>query len=247
MVHGDAMPDSGNRDAFLTTRWSLVDGAAAEGGASLEALCRQYWSPVYAVVRRSGHDVEAAKDLTQGFFADLLAKGWLGGADRKKGRFRTFLITALKRYLVNEWHHDHAAKRGGFSELVPLDIARAERLSAVESGTPGTPDALFDRRWALALLDAALARLEHEYDAAGRAADFAVLKPCLTAERGSIDYPEVAVALQKAEGAARVAVHRLRKRYRQVFRDEVARTVGDEADVDAEMAELLAALSGRPV
>lgn len=225
--------------AFPVTRWSLVVAAAAEAEPSLEALCRQYWHPVYAVARRAGNDVETAKDLTQGFFAKLLEKGWLGEADQEKGRFRTFIVTALKRYMVNEWHREHTAKRGGFAETVPLDTELAERIDASEGRSHDlSPDALFDRRWALALLNQAMRRLEAEH-ALG---DFDLLKECLTAGRGEIDYPELAVALGTSEGAARVAVHRLRKRYRSVIREEVARTVADESEVQNEMHALMAAL-----
>jgi RNA polymerase sigma factor (sigma-70 family) len=218
------------------TRWSLVVEAAGDVESSLEALCRQYWQPVYAVARLAGNDVETAKDLTQGFFAKLLEKGWLASADREKGRFRTFLVTALKRYMVNEWHREHAAKRGGFAESVPLDAEMAERVSALETRRDLSPDALFDRRWALALLDAALHRLEAECP------EFAILKDCLTAGRGETDYADLADKLGTSEGAARVAVHRLRKRYRAVIRDEVARTVATEAEVENEMQALMNAL-----
>ncbi len=221
---------------FPVTRWSLVIEAAGDVDSSLESLCRQYWQPVYAVARQAGNDVETAKDLTQGFFARLLEKGWLASADRDKGRFRTFLVTALKRYMVNEWHREHAAKRGGFAESVPLDPEMAERVSSLETRRDLSPDALFDRRWALALLDAALHRLEEECP------EFGLLKDSLTAGRGETDYAELAVKLSTSEGAARVAVHRLRKRYRTVIRDEVARTVADENEVENEMRALMDAL-----
>jgi RNA polymerase sigma-70 factor (ECF subfamily) len=228
---------------FLTTRWSLVMSAAAESDASLEALCRQYWFPAYAVARRGGHDVESAKDLTQAFFAKLLEKRWLVTADPAKGRFRTFLITALKRFMVNEWHRENAAKRGGGREMIPLDTSVAESLYAREDRRALAPDALFDRHWALALLDAAMLRLENEYREGGREEEFAELKPCLTAGRGETDYEQLARVLSRSEGAVRVAVHRLRKRYRAVFREEIARTVDNENDVEDEMRELLRALS----
>ena len=220
---------------FLTTRWSLVIGAAADAESSLEVLCRQYWQPVYAVARRAGNDVEAAKDLTQGFFAMLLRKGTLGLADREKGRFRTFLVTALKRYMINEWRREHAAKRGGLAEPVRLDTELAERVAGDERNL--TPEALFDRRWALALLDASLKRLADE-----SGPDFPRLKDCLTAGRGEIDYASLARQLGSSEGAVRVSVHRLRKRYRAVIREEVARTVADESEVEGEMQALMAAL-----
>lgn len=220
---------------FLTTRWSLVAGAAAQAEESLEALCRQYWQPVYAVVRRAGHDVEASKDLTQGFFELLLRKDSFARADRERGRFRTFLVTALKRYLVSEWRREHAARRGGFAERVPLDPELAERIDF--GAAEATPDELFDRRWALVLLDSALQRLRTEVGG-----DFEVLKDCLTAGRGEIDYPGLAETLGCREGAARVAVHRLRKRYRAMIREEVARTVRDDGEVDEEMRVLMEAL-----
>jgi RNA polymerase sigma factor (sigma-70 family) len=218
------------------TRWSLVIGAAGEAEASLESLCRQYWQPVYAVARQAVNDVETAKDLTQGFFAKLLEKQWLAAADREKGRFRTFLVTALKRYMINEWHREHAARRGGFQECVPLDAELAERVSAADSRHDLSPDALFDRRWALALLDAALLRLAEDCP------QFETLKDTLTAGRGETDYAALAVTLGISEGAARVAVHRLRKRYRALIREEVSRTVASEDAVETEMRALMDAL-----
>lgn len=250
MATPDLMEPDRPKLLFLTTRWTLVmaarPGQTIDPADALEELCRLYWFPVYAVVRRSGHNVEDARDLTQGFFEKLLEKNLLGLADREKGRFRTFLITALKRFLVNDWHHAHAAKRGGHHrEIVPLDTAIAERLMARDGSHSLPPDQLFDRRWALTLLDTAMRRLASEYRDAGRTSEFETLKPCLTASRGEIDYPWVSHLLDINEGAARVAVHRLRKRYRQLFREEIARTVGDDdAEVDLEMRALLDALSG---
>ena len=228
---------AGEEPLFLTTRWSLVANAAKEADSSLEALCRQYWQPVYAVARRSGNDIEASKDLTQGFFAKLLEKGWLEAADEEKGRFRTFLITALKRYLINEWHSERAAKRGGFAEVVSLDVEMVERMDAGLRSQSLSPDELFDRKWALALLDAALVRLEGE-----TGDDFLILRDCLTAGRGEIDYQQLATTLKISEGAARVAVHRLRKRYRAMIREEVTHTVAREDEVDEEIKKLFEAL-----
>jgi len=190
---------------FLTTRWSLVVSAAEDSEASLEALCRQYWFPAYAVARRAGNDVETAKDLTQAFFAKLLEKRWLATADPTKGRFRTFLITALKRFMVNEWHHEHAARRGGHQRTIPLDTAVAEGIYAREDRQALAPDTLFDRHWALALLDAALLRLEDEYGESGRHEEFAVLKPCLTAGRGETDYALLAHHATHADLRTRLA------------------------------------------
>jgi len=231
---------------FPVTRWSVVVEARDEGGgepaAALEELCRTYWMPLYAAVRRFGHDPEDAKDLTQEFFARLLEKDWLQAVDREKGRFRTFLMVVLKRYLANEWHRGQAAKRGGGLEPVPLDTQLAERLYGGSGAHSLTPEQLFDKRWALTLIETALVRMEREYSEAGRGGEFEVLKPCLTAERGEIDYRELAEALGLGAGAARVAVHRIRKRYRSLFREEIARTVRDEGEVEEEMRALMQAL-----
>ena len=223
---------------FPPTHWSLVVSAANGAEVSLEALCGQYWQPVYAVARHAGHDVETAKDLTQGFFARLLEKGWLESADHEKGRFRTFLVTTLKRYMINEWRRGNAVKRGGGADILPLDIAPAEQILDPHGQGALSPDALFDRQWALALLDQAMRRLAREWSTA----QFETLKPCLTAERGDIDYAELARNLGGSEGAARVATHRLRKRYRSIIREEVARTVMDASDVDDEMRALMNAM-----
>lgn len=231
---------------FATTRWSLVVAATGGSGSAdaLEELCRLYWFPIYAVVRRSGKSSEDAKDLTQGFFAMLLERRTLDLADDSRGRFRSFLLTALKRFLINEWRREQAFKRGGGREPVPLDADLAERLYAREDEQGRTPDELFDRRWALAMLDAAMGGLEAEYRGAGRTDEFARMMPTLTAGRGETDYAELARASGSTEGAVRVAVHRLRKRFRILIREEVARTVIREEDVDEEMAALMAALGG---
>ena len=231
---------------FPVTRWSVVaeacDSGEEDSAAALEELCRNYWMPLYVAVRRFGHGPEDAKDLTQSFFARLLEKDWLHAADREKGRFRTFLMVALKRYLANEWHRGQAAKRGGGVDLVPLDTKLAERLYGGSGAHSLSPEQLFDKRWALTLIETALARMEQEYRDSGRDAEFALLKPCLTAGRGEIDYRGLAAALGLGEGAARVAVHRIRKRYRSLFREEIARTVRDEGEVEEEMRALMAAL-----
>ena len=171
-----------SKHAFPNTRWSLVLAAAQDAQPSLEALCQRYWHPVYAVARRAGNDVEAAQDLTQGFFAKLLEKGWLEAADQEKGRFRTFLVTALKRYMANEWHRDHAAKRGGYETVFSLDTDFAERLDTSQSARELSPDQLFDKRWALALLEQAMVRLKEEH--VGE--HFELLKESLTAGRGEV-------------------------------------------------------------
>ena len=233
---------------FPVTRWSVVAGACAantaDSAAALGDLCRTYWMPLYAAVRRYGHSPEDAQDLTQEFFSRLLEKHWLQAADREKGRFRTFLMVALKRFLANEWHRDQTEKRGGRSEAVPLDSHLAERLYQETGAHSLTPEQLFDKRWALTLIETTLTRIETEYRDAGSDREFGILKHCLTAGRGEIDYALLARSLAVNEGAARVAVHRIRKRYRSLFREEIARTVRDEGDVDEEMRALIHALGG---
>ncbi len=242
----DTPPTTRPAALFPATRWSVVaeacDPGEPESAAALEELCRNYWMPLYVAVRRFGHSPEDAKDLTQGFFARLLEKDWLHAADREKGRFRTFLMVALKRYLANEWHRGQAAKRGGGRVHVPLDTKLAERLYGESGAHSLSPEQLFDKRWALTLIETALARMEREYHEAGRDGEFELLKPCLTAGRGEIDYRGLATALGLNEGAARVAVHRIRKRYRSLFREEIARTVRDETEVEEEMRALMQAL-----
>jgi DNA-directed RNA polymerase specialized sigma24 family protein len=228
--------------AFQTTRWSLVlmAGAEAETGA-LETLCRRSWYPLYGFIRRSGRGEEDAKDLTQEFFARLLEKQWLQDADPHRGKFRTFLLMALKRFLANEWDRTQCLKRGGGSVVVPLDATEAESRYQHEALQALDDHLMFDRRWALTLLEQSLERLEGEWGE--RAAEFQVLKGCLTAERGRFDCDEAAAKLGSNEGAVRVAVHRLRKRFREVFREEIAQTIADPADVDEEVRHLVDVLA----
>jgi RNA polymerase sigma factor (sigma-70 family) len=232
---------------FATTHWSMIaaacHGPTVEADAALEALCRVYWYPLYAYVRRSGHAPADAQDLTQAFFARLLEKSWLRDALPERGRFRTFLLMALKRFLAKEWRRDAARKRGGGLAFVALDASEAESRYAVEPSL--SPDAMFERRWALTVLDRALAGLAAEYAAADRATEFALLKGHLTAARGEIDYDATAAALALSPGAARVAVHRLRKRFREVLRQEIADTVANSADAEDELRHLVHILGQR--
>jgi RNA polymerase sigma-70 factor (ECF subfamily) len=202
---------------------------------ALQTLCQGYWTPLYAFVRRLGNSPHDAQDLTQEFFARLLQKDWLGSVERERGRFRTFLIMALKRFVANEWDKACTARRGGGQAAVPLDAQLAERLYLADTRPALSADLLYERRWALTLLEQTMARLRAEYESDGRGADFAQLKGYLTAERGSIPYEEIARQSGIGEGAVRVAVHRLRKRFRDLFRALVADTVSAEEDVDAEM------------
>jgi DNA-directed RNA polymerase specialized sigma24 family protein len=231
---------------FTTTRWSVVlaaqDQASPESVAALEILCRTYWYPLYALVRHQGHAPSDAQDLTQEFFARLLSKEFLRAADREKGRFRTFLRVALRRFLANEWDREHRLKRGGGQVLLPLDTSAAEQRYQEERDDAFPPDHLYERRWAGALLQEVLARLRAEYVADGKTAEFEQLKGALTAERGGIAYASIAAALELSEGAARVAVHRLRKRFRVLFRAAVAETVSAPDEVEDELRHVVTLL-----
>jgi RNA polymerase sigma factor (sigma-70 family) len=235
------------RPAFVTTHWSVVVTAGRSdtprAQEALEKLCQAYWYPLYAYVRRRGHSVEDAQDSTQEFFSRLLAGNWVGDADRAKGRFRSFLLTALNRFLANEWDHARAKKRGGGEVAVPLDAALAESRYCADTTSALEPDRLYDRQWAMTLLDRALARLEAEQQRTGKAEEFAVLSPALTAERGDIPYATMAEKLGLSDTATRMAVHRLRKRFREVFREEITQTVAEPGEVEEEIRHLLAALA----
>ena len=232
---------------FVTTRWSVVlaakDKESPDCAQALETLCRTYWYPLYAFVRGSGYSSHDAQDLTQEFFARLLAKDYLRVVEPAKGRFRTFLRMALKRFLTNEWGRHSAQKRGGGRPHLAFDSTLAEERFQQERADGLAPDHIYDRRWALTLLDEAMARLEREYTAAGKARELEQLKPHLTAERGTIPYAAIAAQLQTTEGAARVALHRLRKRFRGVFRDLIAETVSAPEEIDQETRHVLEALS----
>lgn len=232
---------------FPHTHWSVVLAAtrtpSPESAAALEAICCAYWQPLYAYVRRTGQSPHDAQDLTQEFFRLLLEKRWLRDVDREKGRLRTFLITALKGFMSKEWRRASAQKRGGGQALVELDTRIAESHYAADPGARLAPDAVFDRQWALTLLDLTLKRLQAKFAAAGKAGDFEVLKPCLMAAHGAIDYAAVAAQLGVNSGTARVAVHRLRKRFREIYREEISQTLAADADLDAELRHLAAALA----
>lgn len=209
----------------------------------MEALCLQYWPPLYAYVRHRGHSAHDAQDLTQAFFARLLEKDWLAAADQERGRFRTFLLMALKRFLSNERDYAQAQKRGGGMHAISLDADAAEGLYAGRDLSTLPADSLFERRWALTVLETVMARLRGEYEALGKLGEYELLKPCLTAERGDIPYDQLAAAMNLEPASARSSVHRLRKSFRDMFREEIASTVADPADVDDEMRAVIAALS----
>jgi RNA polymerase sigma factor (sigma-70 family) len=226
--------------SFATTRWSLVLAAGAGGSGALAELCRSYWFPLYAFARRLGHSPHDAEDLTQGFFADLLARAGLTSVAAERGRFRSFLLASLKNFLSDQRDRARAQKRGGGQSTVSFDAVAAEERYAMEPPDAAAPELLFDRHWALAVVERALRRLEAEY--AGQAVLFTALRPMLTGSAALPSYAEIGGSLGMEEGAVKVAVHRLRKRYAQALRTEIAETVSDPADTDAELRHLLAVL-----
>jgi RNA polymerase sigma-70 factor (ECF subfamily) len=233
--------------AFATTRWSVVRAAGASGAdaaAALETLCRSCWPPIYAYIRRLGHGPEEARDHTQGFFAQLLARGSLAAAEQERGRFRSFLLGALKHYLADAHASATAAKRGGGVELLPLDTTAAEDSYAWEPADDLTPEHIFERRWALTLLARALERLEEESRLSGKAHLFATLKGFLSEGTAMTTYPEAARVLGLSEANVRMSVTRLRRRYGELVRAEVADTLGSHADLDDELRHLRTLLGG---
>ena len=227
---------------FTTTHWSVVQAAPVSASA-LETLCCTYWYPLYAYVRRRGHSPEEAEDLTQEFFARLLASKDLSGVDRAKGKFRSFLLAALNHFLANEWDRATAAKRGGDPVLISLDDENAEVRYRMEPAVEVTPEKLFERSWARTLLAQALTRLRAEYAADGKTQQFEQIKRFLTEETGEGGYSSVAIQLNTSTGAVAVAVHRMRQRYRELVRHEIARTVTTPVELEDEIRHLLAALS----
>lgn len=230
---------------FLTTRWSVVLSAGHAGSeagrASLEVLCSSYWYPLYTYVRRRGHDADEARDLTQGFFTRLFEKQDIQDADPERGRFRAFLLTALKHYLANEWDREQAQKRGGGRVHVSIDMEGADERFGIRARREESPERSFERAWALALLERVLDALRKDYEARGKSETFAALKGFLTTE-GTESQAAIAERLGTTEGAVKVAVHRLRGRYREAIRDEIASTLANPADIDAELATLFEAL-----
>ena len=231
---------------FATTHWSVVLATGGddptEARAALEELCSAYWYPLYAYVRRRGHSPHDAQDLTQGFFARLLEKDYLAAADRTRGRFRSFLLASLKHYLANEWDRARAKKRGGAERIVRLDARSAEGRYALEPSHELTAERAFERRWALTVLDHVMLRLREQYSAAGKATLFDALKGALAGGREAPPCAEVADGLGMTEGAVRVAAHRLRRRYRDLLRSEIAETVDAPDHVSEELRYLMSVL-----
>jgi RNA polymerase sigma factor (sigma-70 family) len=229
---------------FKTTHWSSVLLAgradAPQAEAALGRLCQTYWYPLYFYVRRCGHRKEDAQDLTQGFFARLLEKNYLKEIERDKGKFRSFLLMALKRFLANEWDKARRHKRGGGWEIVSLDDGDAEARYQTELADDRSPEKAYEQRWAATVLERVVNRLAAEMTAGGKAQLFDELKDLVRGEAGRASYPEVAQRLQMSEGTVRVNVHRLRRRYRELLREEIAETVDTPEAIEEEIRHLFA-------
>jgi RNA polymerase sigma factor (sigma-70 family) len=230
---------------FATTQWNVVLAAGRDGlpdgSAALASLCETYWPPLYAFLRRDGCSPQEAEDIVQGFFCRLLEKGDLAHVAPEGGRFRSFLRTAIKHFLLNERDRERAAKRGDQQKAVSLDVVAAEERYAAQSAAQAAPDAVFDRQWGLLLLERVRQRLAEEFAAAGKKERFDLLQPLLSTEPAG-SYRQVAAALGASENAAKVAVHRLRQRFGELLREEIAQTVETPEEIDDEIRDLFDAL-----
>lgn len=237
----------GQNAMFRTTQWTMVVNAGSDNSAiasaALNHLCRRYWYPLYASVRRSGYSHADAADLTQSFFARVVERRTMAGVEPGVARFRTFLLTALKRFIINEWQSANRLKRGGGKQIISLD-EEADKLYCSEPADNASPDKLFEKRWALSVLDLALARLRTGFEATERPELFDALKPALSGDKLEKSYVEVGSTFGLSEGAIKVAVHRMRKRFGELIRAEIAETVRDEQDVEDEMRYLITVLGG---
>ncbi len=235
----------------MTTHWSVVlaaghSRAGPDAQLALERLCQSCWFPLYSYARRRGHSPEDAEDLTQEFFCRLLQHHWLEKADPARGRFRSFLLMAMNRFLANEWDKLKAQKRGGAARPTPITLEDAESRYALQPATdPNSPELAYDREWALSLLDNVVRALRDEYATQGRGALFDTLKPCLVGSRETQPYAALAGTLAMSEGAVKVAVCRLRERYRTLLKEAVAHTVAEPADADDELRHLFRVLARR--
>lgn len=230
---------------FRTTHWGTVlqarQKASADGAEALEELCRTYWYPLYAFVRRRGHNVHEAQDLTQTFFERFLERDYLDDVDRRKGKFRTFLLRCLNHFLANEWDRSQTKKRGGGCVIFSLDAESAEARYCLETTNELTPEKLYERRWAQILVETVTARLAEEFS--GREERFEQLKGLILDELRSGSYADVAAATGMSEQAVKSAVHRMRKRFRELFRIEISKTVETPDQIDEEIRSLFAAVS----
>ncbi len=234
--------------ALATTHWSVVlaagDAQSPQATAALELLCRTYWYPLYAYLRHRGYSHEDAQDLTQGYLLQLLQRQSFARLDRSKGRFRSFLLAGLNYFLADQYDRARAQKRGGGHPIFSLDAQTADRRYRLEAVDERSPDKLFERSWALALLDCVLARLEQEFREAGKAELFERLRVFLVADRGQETYADVAEGAGMTGEAVRKAVHRMRQRYYELFREAIAQTVADPAEVEEEMHYLCRVIAG---
>lgn len=240
--------DGAAQPVFATTHWSVVlaaaDQDAPEAAAALEQLCRTYWYPLYAFIRRNGYSEADAQDLTQGFFLHILSRRFLQRASPERGRFRSFILGSLKFFLLDELARLQAQKRGGNQTFVFLDGCSAEERYRLEPVERLNPEQLFDRRWALTLLERVLERLEAEFVEAGKGRMFGRLREFLLGNSGLPAYREVGEALGMSEGAVNQAVHRMRQRYRELFQEEIAQTVASPTEAEEELRHVFAAISG---
>ena len=240
------MSESKQAASFATTRWSLVvaagDRTLPESHPALAALCRIYWPAIYVFFRRQVTDVHEAQDLTQAFFARLLEKNILAVAEPTRGRFRSFLLASAQNFLRNEWDRRKARKRGGGQKILALDFRQHDSKPSFEPADPSTPERLYERQWALGLLEQVMTRLRGEFAKAGKEGVFDGLKSTLSGAQPDTSLAEIAQALGITANAAKVAAHRLRKRYRELLRAEVAQTLADPVEVDDEIRQLFAAL-----
>ena len=239
---------AGGSGWFNTTHWSVVlnaaDGSAAGASEALEKLCRTYWYPLYAYVRRTGHSPEDAQDLTQEFFARFLARNYLARADRRRGKFRTFLLASLKNFLTNEWHRANATKRGAHVTHLSLDAIEAEQLYLKDASHNLTADKLYELSWALALLEHVRARVRQEYVAEGRGERFEAAEQFLPGCQTGLAYAEAARRIGVPEGTLKSDVNRLKRRYRELLRAEIAHTVAEPEGIADELRHLMKVLSG---
>jgi RNA polymerase sigma-70 factor (ECF subfamily) len=232
---------------FATTRWSLVVAAggahSVQANAALAVLCSAYWYPLYAFVRRKGYAAHEAQDLTQDFFVRLLDRNYLQVVDRTRGRFRSFLLAALQHFVSEKRRRARSQKRGGRHAVLSLDFATAERRYLDEPANEVTPERLYDRHWALTLLDRVMGRLAGEFEQAGKSRLFAELKDCLIDASTANSHREIGSAVGMSEGAVKVAAHRMRRRFRELLNDEISQTVATPTDVETELRDLFAILS----
>lgn len=228
---------------FDTTRWSLItsaqDAQEVESRAALEELFQLYWTPLYAYLRSKGNGVDEAGDITQGFFTHLLEKDFLGYVDPDRGKFRTFLLVSLNRYLATEVEKKNTQKRNFGRTPVSIDVIKAERWLSIEPRDDMTPEKIYEQNWALTLMRTALEDVERHYSETRNSRKFEILSPYLTADMSRLPYREVAKELDTSEGATKVAIHRLRKRYRDAIRDQVLQTLSNPDDLDEELQYLL--------